>query len=180
LISKTPAYLERCHNHPATHPLFARVRSGERNGKDLRIVVDLKKQFAEKNLKIVADKSSGQVIVAVLANENAALLNGKLPPQPAIEESHPKLRESAPVVETEEVNRIDNAEVNKLGIRKNKDIVIAIDAGHGGIDAGARGPNGTLEKKVVFAIAKKLAEKINAQPGMQASDGTKRGLLHRA
>jgi len=38
---------------------------------------------------------------------------------------------------------------------KNKRIIVAIDAGHGGDDPGAHGNNGTEEKKVVFAIAKK-------------------------
>ena len=49
-----------------------------------------------------------------------------------------------------------------------KDIVIAIDAGHGGKDPGAKGANGTQEKKVVFQIAKKLAALINKKPGMKA------------
>ncbi|MDD1607964.1 MAG: N-acetylmuramoyl-L-alanine amidase, partial [Methylococcaceae bacterium] len=46
--------------------------------------------------------------------------------------------------------------------------VIAIDPGHGGEDPGAHGTNGTEEKKVVFAIAKRLAKLINAQPDMKA------------
>ena len=51
----------------------------------------------------------------------------------------------------------------------NKDkIVIAIDAGHGGQDPGAHGTHGTEEKRVVFAIATKLAKLINSQPDMKA------------
>lgn len=46
--------------------------------------------------------------------------------------------------------------------------VVAIDAGHGGKDTGAIGPNGVLEKDVVFAIARKLQGMINAQPNMRA------------
>lgn len=49
-----------------------------------------------------------------------------------------------------------------------RDIVIAIDAGHGGEDGGARGRHGTQEKKVVLQIAKKLARLINKKPGMKA------------
>lgn len=41
-------------------------------------------------------------------------------------------------------------------------IVVAIDAGHGGEDPGAIGPNGTKEKDVVLQIALKLRERINA------------------
>ena len=49
-----------------------------------------------------------------------------------------------------------------------RDLVIAIDAGHGGEDPGAIGKAGTREKTVALAIAKKLAERINAEPGMRA------------
>ncbi len=49
-----------------------------------------------------------------------------------------------------------------------RDLVIAIDAGHGGEDPGAIGKAGTREKSVSLAIAKKLADQINAEPGMRA------------
>ena len=49
-----------------------------------------------------------------------------------------------------------------------RDLIIAIDAGHGGEDPGAIGKNGTREKDVVLAIARELALKINAEPGMRA------------
>jgi N-acetylmuramoyl-L-alanine amidase len=49
-----------------------------------------------------------------------------------------------------------------------RDLVIAVDAGHGGEDPGAIGKNGTREKDVVLAIARELALKINAEPGMKA------------
>jgi N-acetylmuramoyl-L-alanine amidase len=49
-----------------------------------------------------------------------------------------------------------------------RDIVIAVDAGHGGVDPGASGKRGTREKNVVLEIAKALAARINAEPGMKA------------
>ncbi|MBM2854460.1 MAG: amiA [Steroidobacteraceae bacterium] len=49
-----------------------------------------------------------------------------------------------------------------------RDVVVAIDAGHGGEDPGAIGKSGTREKTVALAIARKLAERINAEPGMRA------------
>jgi N-acetylmuramoyl-L-alanine amidase len=49
-----------------------------------------------------------------------------------------------------------------------RDLIIAIDAGHGGEDPGAIGKNGTREKDVVLAIAKELAQQVNAEPGMKA------------
>ncbi|MDP8985185.1 MAG: N-acetylmuramoyl-L-alanine amidase [Pseudomonadota bacterium] len=49
-----------------------------------------------------------------------------------------------------------------------RDLVVAIDAGHGGEDPGAIGKNGTREKDVVLAIARALALRIDAEPGMRA------------
>jgi N-acetylmuramoyl-L-alanine amidase len=49
-----------------------------------------------------------------------------------------------------------------------RDLLIAIDAGHGGEDPGAIGKNGTREKDIVLAIARELALRINAEPGMKA------------
>ena len=49
-----------------------------------------------------------------------------------------------------------------------REIVVAIDAGHGGQDSGALGKGGTKEKTVVLAIAKRLAKLVNNEPGMRA------------
>jgi N-acetylmuramoyl-L-alanine amidase len=49
-----------------------------------------------------------------------------------------------------------------------RDLVIAIDPGHGGRDPGAIGKGRTREKDVVLAIARRLAAKIDAEPGMRA------------
>ena len=46
-------------------------------------------------------------------------------------------------------------------------ITIAIDAGHGGEDPGARGANGSREKDLTLAIAKKLKAQIDAEPNMR-------------
>ncbi len=50
----------------------------------------------------------------------------------------------------------------------DRDVVIAVDAGHGGVDPGAIGRNGTEEKTVTLAIARVLAARIDAEPGMRA------------
>jgi len=52
--------------------------------------------------------------------------------------------------------------------KPNRDVVIAIDAGHGGEDPGALGKKKTREKDVVLRIARELKKTIDAQPGMQA------------
>ena len=53
-----------------------------------------------------------------------------------------------------------------LSIRR--DILIAIDAGHGGEDPGAIGPNGVQEKKIVLRISRLLNDFLNAEPGFSS------------
>jgi N-acetylmuramoyl-L-alanine amidase len=47
-------------------------------------------------------------------------------------------------------------------------VVVAIDAGHGGEDPGAKGGKGTLEKDVTLSIARRLKALVDAEPGMRA------------
>jgi N-acetylmuramoyl-L-alanine amidase len=51
---------------------------------------------------------------------------------------------------------------------RGREIVVVIDAGHGGDDPGASGRGGAREKDVVLAIARKLAAEVDAQAGMRA------------
>jgi N-acetylmuramoyl-L-alanine amidase len=51
---------------------------------------------------------------------------------------------------------------------EGRDVIVAIDAGHGGQDPGASGYKGTREKDVVLAIARALARRVDAEPGMKA------------
>lgn len=52
--------------------------------------------------------------------------------------------------------------------RPGRDIVIAIDPGHGGHDPGAIGKLRTREKDVALSISREIARRINAEPGMKA------------
>jgi len=52
--------------------------------------------------------------------------------------------------------------------QSERDVVVAIDAGHGGEDPGARGPSRTWEKNVVLDISRALKKNIDARPGMRA------------
>ncbi|MCP5145372.1 MAG: N-acetylmuramoyl-L-alanine amidase [Gammaproteobacteria bacterium] len=49
-----------------------------------------------------------------------------------------------------------------------RDLVVAIDAGHGGEDVGAIGRTGSYEKVITLAMARELARLVNAEPGMRA------------
>ncbi|MES2501083.1 MAG: N-acetylmuramoyl-L-alanine amidase [Pseudomonadota bacterium] len=86
-----------------------------------------------------------------------------LPPS-AIEESNQDLPAIPPVAEPALPELDADVPTNKENERL---ITIAIDAGHGGEDPGARGANGSHEKVITLAIAKKLKAKIDADPAMR-------------
>jgi len=126
----------------AVHAVRA-VRSGVRNGRDLRVVVELTR--APRVVRGSLLPFGGQYLYAVPLGHRAA----RAPHQAA---PSPPLRAPAAV-----------------GARPaRRGIMIALDPGHGGKDPGAHGPNGTFEKTVTLQIAKRLARLIAARPGMRA------------
>jgi N-acetylmuramoyl-L-alanine amidase len=155
------AQLERSLNQPsAAHPLFARVRAGTKNDADLRIVVDLKNPISSKKFSLSSNNSNEHRLIIdlfnkypIVATKNKDNVATKLVTSKSLE---PK------TVATKSVagKSTDPKSANS--------IVIAIDAGHGGNDPGAHGLHGAEEKKITFAIAKKLEALINGQPGMKA------------
>lgn len=60
-------------------------------------------------------------------------------------------------------NSLSNSDVKKLG----RQIIVAIDAGHGGEDPGASGATGSREKDITLMIAKKLKQQIDNEPNMR-------------
>ena len=112
-----------------------RLRSGVRNKKDLRIVLDLKQDVRPKSFMLKPNSKYGhRLVIDLYGAKNSS---GKKP------------------------------EITKTVQGGLRDIVIAIDAGHGGEDVGASGPRGTREKDVSLAISRKLAALIKAEPGMR-------------
>ncbi|MDK1288443.1 N-acetylmuramoyl-L-alanine amidase [Pseudoalteromonas umbrosa] len=71
------------------------------------------------------------------------------------------------VVEMHDTAKPKSVVKNKK-VDENRDVVIAIVAGHGGDDPGSIGYNGSYEKHVTLAIAKKLAAQLNRQHGLKA------------
>ncbi len=59
---------------------------------------------------------------------------------------------------------LTNKPATQNGVRL---ITVAIDAGHGGEDPGAKGANGSREKDITLAIAKKLKQRIDEEPNMR-------------
>jgi N-acetylmuramoyl-L-alanine amidase len=120
------------------NPLFTRIRSAARKQNDLRVVLDLSAFATPKSFTLKPNKTYGHRLVVDLVKQS-----------------------TSPIISAKR-----NAHYTVSGIPR--DIVIAIDAGHGGEDPGAHGPKGTLEKKVVLAIARKLEKLVNNYPGMKA------------
>lgn len=61
-----------------------------------------------------------------------------------------------------------NTAVNATAPNRDKDIIIVIDPGHGGVDPGSIGPAGTYEKNITLSISKMLAKRIDSQEGFRA------------
>lgn len=146
-----------------THPLFSKVRAAAKNDTDLRIVVDLKETVTAKSHKLATNNSDNHhLIVNLLAKTTSASATKS-------KKSDNKLAGRSETDDKTAIAETEQGSTRKVQKSKGKNLfVVAIDAGHGGDDPGARGPNGTQEKGVTLAIAKKLQGLINGQPGMKA------------
>jgi N-acetylmuramoyl-L-alanine amidase len=129
-----------------------RVRSGARPGNDLRIVLETIGHLQPRSFNVPPDGGAGhRIVIEFPATTNVATV-ASTSPVPA----------SAPVLTELSVTKSVSASAT------GRDIVIAVDAGHGGQDPGAIGRDGTYEKHVTLAIARKLAQAINQEDGMRA------------
>ncbi|HEY5643037.1 MAG TPA: N-acetylmuramoyl-L-alanine amidase [Woeseiaceae bacterium] len=72
------------------------------------------------------------------------------------------------VIDLQRANSLSTVKRASEEYQPGRDIVIAIDPGHGGHDPGAIGKQRTREKDVALAISRELARRINAEPGMRA------------
>jgi len=131
------------------------VRSGPQADHGLRVVLDLDRARDMRSFTVGPEGSAGHRLVVELPPATApsagtAAASGSSGPAATAPEA------ASPV------KRLLAASVN------GRDLVIAVDAGHGGQDPGAIGRGGTREKDVTLAIARRLAAAIDAEPGMRA------------
>ncbi len=115
-----------------------RIRSARRNGNDLRVVLDLASDIKPRSFALEPNQQYGHRLVVDLIDEKGSRIE----------------RATSPTVTQDSAGK--------------RDIIVVIDAGHGGEDPGATGPRGTREKDVVLRMAKTLADLVNKQPGFTA------------
>ena len=58
--------------------------------------------------------------------------------------------------------------IDESSSTRDRDIIVAIDAGHGGQDPGSIGPAGSFEKHITLSIAKRLQAMVDEEDGMRA------------
>ena len=124
------------------------VRTGVQPQGTLRVVLQVKSDLDAKALWAQDASDDRNQLVVNLGNGNVAAPT------------------SAAAVEEPDEPRVVRA--IHAPVNSDRAVIVAIDAGHGGQDPGAIGRNGTREKDVVFAIARALAKRVNAEPGMRA------------
>ncbi len=121
-------------------PYIKAIRIGRFKPGVIRIVLDLKAKVSPQIFSLAPIADYGNRLVLDIYPSQDALMGLLSKP----EKDAPKLQE------------------------KSRPITIAVDAGHGGEDPGAHGRNGTFEKNVTLAIARKLKNLIDDEPNMHA------------
>ena len=137
------------------------IRYAEWDKNTLRIVLDLSKSLKYSSQTLAPNKKYPHRLVVDLHDSTKPKIKAKVAVTP------PLTVEPKPVPKA--AKKAHPATVKKtIPPVSRRDIVIAIDAGHGGQDSGALGRRGTKEKDVVLAIARRLAKLVNDEPGMRA------------
>ena len=116
------------------------IRTGTHQQKNLRVVLDMKARVVPKSFLLNPTKQYGYRLVVDLESTTTSTATAAPVKKPVY---------SSPVP------------------RRGRDIVVAIDAGHGGEDPGAIGRRGTREKVVALSIAKKLEKLLRKEQGIK-------------
>ena len=172
-------------------PYIKSVRVGRFKPGVVRLVLDLKTEVKPQlfNLNPVAEYGHRLVLdifpaapvdplMALLqpASELAAApmtrADKASPPATPSSPNLPETSKFAEAAASSAVSGIDTAQDKARGSKSRPEIstrilLIAIDAGHGGEDPGAHGRDGTFEKNVTLAIARKLKDLVDDTPGLR-------------
>ncbi|WP_455197320.1 N-acetylmuramoyl-L-alanine amidase [Kaarinaea lacus] len=116
------------------------IRTGTHENNNLRVVLDMKSHVLPKTFLLNPTKQYGYRLVVDLESVNGQAVTPAPDPAPASRSSLPQ---------------------------QGRDIVVAIDAGHGGEDPGAIGRRGTREKDVALSIARKLEALLRQEQGIK-------------
>ncbi len=153
------------------------VRTGPRDG-GLRVVLDLADEVNPKSFGLEPNGSYGHRLIFDLYPKHGSselALKDEAPAAVAMIPPTAKEKPAAEAITPKTESKPEPRQDPKTEVRKppqpkfnEKPIVIAIDAGHGGEDPGARGVSGLREKDVTLRIAKKLAALVDATPGYKA------------
>lgn len=134
---------------PAPNGRVIGVRTGSPEAGKLRIVFDLAGAVRPRT-RVEGTGRSSRLVLEMFRDEAAMVANTPSPSaRPAASPASATAAAPAPV----------------SGARE---LLIAIDAGHGGRDPGAIGGGGTYEKTVTLKVARELAAEIDRHPGMRA------------
>jgi N-acetylmuramoyl-L-alanine amidase len=146
-----------------------RVRTGPRPGHDLRIVLDTIGSLEPRAFKVPPDATAGHRLVVEFPSRRGSTVSGTVAanvPAPAGSATAGTI--ASTTAATPVVTATLAATKSVAAAASGRDIVVAVDAGHGGQDPGAIGRGGTYEKHVTLAIARRLALTINDEDGMRA------------
>lgn len=150
------------------------IRSSVQNGSDLRLTLELKQRVSAKSFFLKKEQGNSDRLVIDLydALEPAAETLAK-PAKPSandlqeaadIETLVGDSARQAPAIDV----KANEIKIKPVNLNGKRDILITVDAGHGGQDTGALGANGLREKDITLAIAKELVAIINSTPGFSA------------
>ncbi|MGI9326252.1 MAG: N-acetylmuramoyl-L-alanine amidase [Pseudomonadales bacterium] len=139
----------------AGHQRIRRLRAARRDG-GYRLVLDVTAKMRPEAFALQPAAANGHRLVVDLYGAGSVTTAAPAPPPAAA--PRPKLENPAPK---------PPAQTAKLPEPK-RDVLIAIDPGHGGNDPGALGPGKIREKDVVLAISKQLVDGLKKQRGFDA------------
>lgn len=146
------------------------VRTGVREGNDLRVVLELSRAIEPRHFSLAPNNQYGHRLVVDLEYPGESAVEDPIDPiESMIREQEIAAERAKTVAVAEGCDPVAAAPVvDAAQPHPKRDIIIAVDAGHGGEDPGAMGPSGTREKDVVLQMADRLARQFNDTPGFKA------------